>query len=236
MDDADETETIAELRTSFAYGSRSNLNFKFLRDLDDYEFGEMLEELFDAIAVATDTEDSSRVVDVAYRWQVQGYKNNLGDPNDFRYSYDDVPFTPMARPLADSRLILFTSSGHFEEGHDPEPFGVADMTQAEAEARIKETIKEPPTLSQIPIETPADRIRVRHGGYPVEAARTDHQVVLPLGHLRDLVAEGVIGELVEHAYSFVGAAPQGLMRGKVGKEWAEMARDLEADAALLVPI
>jgi hypothetical protein len=236
VDENDETETVAHLRTSFAYGSRSNLNFKFLRDLGDAEFGDMVEELFDAVAGASDTNDASDVVDVAYRWQVQAYKNHLGDPNDFRYAYDDVPFTPMTKPLADSRLILFTSSGHFVEGHDPEPLGVKDMTQAEAEARIKESIKESPTLSRIPIDTPVDRIRVRHGGYPVQAVLADHQVVLPLGHLRDMVAEGAIGELVEDAYSFVGAAPQGLMRGKVGKEWADMARDLGADVALLVPI
>jgi hypothetical protein len=236
VDENEETETIAELRTSFGYGSRSNLNFKFLRDLGDAEFGDMVEELFDAVAGAADTNDASGVVDVAYRWQVQAYKNHLGDPNDFRYAYDDVPFTPMAKPLADSRLILFTSSGHFVEGHDPEPLGVKDMTQAEAESRIKESMKESPTLSRIPIDTPPDRIRVRHGGYPVQAVLADHQVVLPLGHLQDMVAEGSIGELVEDAYSFVGAAPQGLMRGKVGKEWADMARDVCADAALLVPI
>jgi D-proline reductase (dithiol) PrdB len=230
------TETIAELRASFAYGSRSNLNFKFLRDLGDDEFGDMVEELFDAVANAGDTNDPSEVVDVARRWQGRAYKNNLGDPNDYRYAYDDVPFTPMTKPLSEARVILLTSSGHFVEGHDPEPFGVKNMSQAEAETRIKESIKEPPTLSRIPVDTPADQIRVRHGGYPVQAALADHQVVLPIGHLRDMVAEGFIGELVEDAYSFVGAAPQGLMRGKIGKEWADMARDLKADAALLVPI
>lgn len=236
MDEPEKTETIAELRTSFAYGSRSNLNFKFLRDLGDDEFGDMVEELLDAVAGAGDTNDASDVVDVAYRWQVQAYKNHLGDPNEFRYTYDDVPFTQLSKPLADSRIMLFTSTGHFVEGHDPEPLGVKDMTQAEAEARIKEAMKEPPTLSPIPIDTPADQLRVRHGGYPVQAVLADHQVALPLGHLRDMVAEGSIGELVEDAYSFVGAAPQGLMRGKIGKEWAEMARDLNADAVLLVPI
>ncbi len=236
MDESDETETIAELRTSFAYGSRSNLNFKFLRDLSDAEFGDMVEELFDAVAGAGDSNDASDVVDVAYRWQVQGYKHNLGDPNEFRYAYDDVPFSKMTKPLADARILLFTSSGHFVEGHDPEPLGVKDMTQAEAEARIKESMKESPALSAIPIDTPADRLRVRHGGYPVQAVLADHQVVLPLEHLRNMVTDGSIGELVEDAYSFVGAAPQGLMRGKVGKEWAEMARDLNADAVLLVPI
>lgn len=236
VDERDKVETISELRNSFSYGSRSNLNFKFVRDLSDSEFGDMVEELFDAVAHGGDAGDISGVADVAFRWQQKAYKNHLGDPSDFRYAYDDVPFTTMVKPLSEARIILLTSSGHFVDGDDPEPFGVKDMSQAEAEARIKESVKEPPTLSRIPIDTPSDQIRVRHGGYPVQAAIADNQVVLPLEHLRAMVADGLIGELVEDAYSFVGAAPQGLMRGKVGEGWAQMARDLHADAALLVPI
>lgn len=38
-----------------------------------------MKELFDAVAGASDTNDASSVVDVAYRWQVQAYKNHLGD-------------------------------------------------------------------------------------------------------------------------------------------------------------
>ncbi len=41
-------QTADELRRSFSYGSRSNLNVKFLKDLDDAEFGDLLEELFAA--------------------------------------------------------------------------------------------------------------------------------------------------------------------------------------------
>ena len=229
-------ESIADLRNSFWYGSRSNLNFKFLRDLSDEEFGDFLEELLDAVAHATDTGDSGPAVDVAFRWQVTAYAGHLGDPSEFRYRYEDVPFVPLSKPLAESRLLLLTSSGHFVEGDDPMPFGEPNLTQTEAEARISDITKEPPTLSRIPVDTPFDRLRARHGGYPVQAVHADDQVVLPLGHLRDLVADGAIGELVEDAFSFVGAAPQGLLRSRVGPEWAQMALDLRADAALLVPI
>ncbi len=232
-------ETLEEFRASFSYGARSNLNFKFVKGLSDAEFGDFLEELLDAVARATDRGDTNmhanEIVDVAYRWQIESYSTKV-DPESFRYRYDDVPLTPLSKPLSDSRLLLFTSSGHFVDGDDPMPFGETNLTQEQAEARINDSLKEPPTLSRIPVDTPLDNLRVRHGGYPVQAARLDPQVVMPLQHLRDLVADGAVGELVEYAYSFVGAAPQGLMRGRVGNEWAEMARDLEADAALLVPI
>jgi hypothetical protein len=236
MTDPEKMATIAQLRSSFFYGDRSNLNFKFAADLSDDEFGNFIEELFAAVAIATDTGNADEVVDTAYRWQVLAYSGHLGDPKDFRYRYQDVPFTSMKKPLAESRLLLLTSSGHFVEGDDPMPLGETDMTQQEAEKRIGEFIKEPPALSRIPIDTPPDRLRVRHGGYPVEAVRADHQVVLPLGHLRELAAEGVVGELVSEAFSFVGAASQGRLRKDIAPEWAEMARDLKAEAVLLVPI
>ena len=201
MTDNDESaETVDALRSSFFYGSRSNLNFKFVRDLTDAEFGDFVAELFDATAAVADGGDPDAVVDVAYRWQVYGYSGHLGDPKDFRYRKDDTPITPLNKPLSESRLLLLTSSGHFVAGDDPEPFGVKNMTQAEAESRIGESMKEAPALSEIPVDTPTENIRVRHGGYPVQAALTDNQVVLPLEHLRGLVERGVIGELVENAY------------------------------------
>ena len=110
------------------------------------------------------------------------------------------------------------------------------MTQSEAEARIGEFLREAPTLSAIPIDTPADRLRVRHGGYPVEAVAADHQVALPLAHLAMLAHEGVIGELAPTAYSFVGAAAQTRIRKDVGPAWAQQLDDEGIDAVLLVPV
>ncbi len=229
-------ETIEALRHSFFYGTRSDLNVKFLKDLDDTEFGEFLQELFAATAATTDDGNADRVTDVMYRWQVQAYSGHLGDPADFPHRHDDVPFAPLSKPLSESRVALLTSSGHFVAGDDPEPLGVVGMTQGEAEARIGEFIREAPALSEIPIDTAPEQLRVRHGGYPVESVAADHQVALPLEHLRSLDAEGTIGELAPTAYSFVGAASQGRLRKDVGPAWAERLADDGVDAVLLVPV
>jgi len=233
---ADVAESIEELRRSFSYGSRSNLNFKYLKDLTDGEFGDFLEELLAAIAATTDDGDAARVTDVAYRWQVHGYAGHLGDPADFPHRHDDKPIALLGKPLSESRVALLTSSGHFVEGDDPEPFGVVGMTQAEAEARIMDFIRDAPTLSAIPIDTPAERLRVRHGGYPIASAARDHQVALPLGHLRALADEGTIGEVAPVAYSFVGATSQARLRKEVAPAWAERLRHDDVDAVLLVPV
>ena len=229
-------ETTEELRRSFFYGSRSNLNVKFLKDLDDAEFGDFLEELLAAASVTTDDGDADRVVDVLYRWQVHAYSGHLGDPADFPHRHDDTPLATLDKPLSACRVAVLTSSGHFVDGDDPEPLGVSDMTQTEAEARIGEFLRESPTLSAIPVDTPAEQLLVRHGGYPTASVRADHQVALPLGHLRALAEDGLIGEVAPTAYSFVGAAAQGRIRKDIGPAWARQLVDEHVDAVLLVPV
>ena len=184
----------------------------------------------------TDTGDASALMDVHYRWQVTAYRGHLGDPEEFSHRHTDTPWAAMTKPLSESRVALMTSSGHFVDGDDPKPLGIENMTQVEAEDRIKDMIKEPPSLSVIPSNTPFEKIRVRHGGYPVEGAVADPQVVLPLRIMESLDAAGVIGEFAQDAYSFVGAAAQGPIKKRIGPEWAEMLRDAGVDAVLLVPI
>lgn len=235
-DEASTTETIAELRKSFFYGSRKNLNYKFVNDLSDSEFGDFLEEYFGASSKVIDTGDPSAMAEVHYRWQVHAYRGHLGDPANFAHRHEDTPWAPMTKPLSESRVALITSSGHFVDGDDPKPLGIENMTQDEAEDRIMETIKEPPSLSVIPSDTPFEQIRVRHGGYPVEGAAVDPQVVLPLRIMESLAADGVIGEFADTSYSFVGAAAQGPIKKRIGPEWADMLKAAEIDAVLLVPI
>ncbi len=232
----DHPETTHQLRQSFFYGSRSDLNFKFLKDLDDREFGTFLSELLGAVSELSDSGDPDPVIDVAYRWQIEAYRGHLGDPDDFPHRYADTPFARLDKPLADSRVGLITSSGHFVDGDDPRPFGEENMSQAEAEARIGEFLKVAPELSSIPMDTPGQNLVVRHGGYPVQAVAADHQVALPLGHLRTLAEEGVIGETAPSAYSFVGAASQVRLKKQVAAEWAQRMHDEEIDVVLLVPV
>lgn len=232
----EEPETTDELRRSFSYGSRSNLNVKFLKDLDDTEFGDFLEELFDATSKTIDDGDAARVNDVMFRWQVHAYAGHLGDPADFPHRHADTPIATLSKPLSEARVALVTSSGHFVASDDPQPLGVVDMTQAEAEQRIGDFLREAPQWSRIPIDTPASELRVRHGGYPVASVAADHQVALPLDHLRAVAADGAIGELAPNAYSFVGAAAQGRIRRDVGPAWAQQLLDEAVDAVLLVPV
>jgi hypothetical protein len=236
MDDAPEAapETLEEFKNSFSYGSRSHLDFKFLKSLPPQEAGEFFHQLVSTIAASYDHGRIEDIHHLVHEWQIRAYTPPEDAPR--RYVYDEGPFTPLPKPLSESRLALLTSSGHFVEGDDPMPFGVEDMSQEEAERRISEFLRETPELSEIPIGAGHDDLRVRHGGYAVHSARQDHNVTFPLTPLRTAVAEGRVGTLVETAFSFPGATSQGRLNKNVLPGWVERFRDMEIDVMLLVPV
>jgi len=225
------SETFAEFKDSFSYGSRNNLDAKFLVNLDEADASAFFEELIEqASEVADGTDDRARAMATFFmKWQMQG---NLAPG---RYEYDDAPFAELTKPLSDSKVALLTSSGHFVDGDDPEPFGVKNMTQAEAVDRVQEFLKEAPSLSFIPPGTAADQLRVRHGGYPIEGVQADHNVGLPTDHLEAWASNGTIG-VYAGAYCFVGACSQGRLNKQTGPEWVELFQREHIDAAVLVPL
>ena len=110
------------------------------------------------------------------------------------------------------------------------------MTQQEAIERIEEFVKAAPSLSTIPMDTRRDQLCVRHGGYDIRAAQADPNVTLPLEILRELHRDGIIGELSQQAYSFVGACAQKRLLKINGPQWVDMFKEEQIDAALLVPV
>ena len=225
-------ETFGQFKDSFAYGSRSDLLFKFLRTVPEAEAGRFFQELLARLGDTLDDGDSTRLAGHIYEWQVRGYTPRPGGQP--QWQYDDAPFAPMAKPLSESRLALVASSGHFVEGHDPEPFGVRDMTQAEAMGRIGEFLRVAPVLSEVPFDTPAEDLRVRHGGYDVRAAAKDRNCQFPIDRLNELADAGVIGDLSSPAYSFIGAAAQLRIQQETAPALVETLQAKGVDATLLV--
>jgi hypothetical protein len=156
--DPSHQETFAEFKDSFSDGSRTDLAFKFLKNLSPEDAATFFQELLEKLGETIDDGRADRLMQHASEWQVRGYA-----AAERRIDYDDRPYAPLRKPLDRSRVALFTSSGHFVAGDDPRPFGVADMTQEEAVARIDDFLRAAPQLSVIPTSTPASRLRVRHG-------------------------------------------------------------------------
>jgi D-proline reductase (dithiol) PrdB len=227
-----EGESFEDFKNSFSYGSRSDLSFKFLKALQPEEAAEFIGHILREVGNLYDDPTSERLIDLVYDWQVKAYQPGPGAKR--HYVYDDRPFQGLARPLGDATVALVTSSGHYI-ADDPPPHDPDHMTQDEAMSRIDEFMRRPPHLSEIPVDVPADDLRVRHPGYDIRSARHDSEVTLPLSSLRDAERQGRIGRLAPTAYSFVGACSQGRLRQELDG-WVERWKSAGAEALFLVPV
>ncbi len=124
--------------------------------------------------------------------------------------------------LAVSRLILISSAGGYLR---------QDQQAFDAENDLGDY-----TIRLFPSNTDFAEIAFAHTHYDHAAVDADPQVLLPLRHLEDLVAEGRIGAQTANIISFMGYQPD------VSRVLNEMipaiiaaARAERADAALLVP-
>jgi D-proline reductase (dithiol) PrdB len=139
-----------------------------------------------------------------YRWAT-----NTGPP----------PWTPLTKPLVESRIALVASGGIYARGQVA--FHYRDDT----------------SLRVIASDTPQSELRVTHFAYDLSDARRDPNVVFPLETLRRLADEGTIGGLGRNAYTFMGGIYSSRkVTELVAPAIAErLVRD-EVDLALFVPV
>ena len=106
--------------------------------------------------------------------------------------HDDTPWTPMRKPLSESRVALVTSAGlHLR---DDKPF-ITDTQGGDSSYRV------------IPRGTPAADIIQSHVsiGFDHTGIYRDINVTYPIDRLEELREQGAIGSLADNNYSFMGA-------------------------------
>lgn len=109
-----------------------------------------------------------------------------------RAKNETAPGTPGIN-LSKSRLLFISSAGGYL-ANEQEPFAAADDL-GDYTVRI------------FPLDTPRSQIDFAHDHYDHTAVKTDPQVLLPVQHLQNLVAEGRIGSLHPDLISFHGYQP-----------------------------
>jgi len=136
--------------------------------------------------------------------------------------FDTTPWTPVTKPLAASRLGVVTTAGVYRPAVDP-PF----VQGPEGEV----------SLRRIPGDVALADLDVSHAHIPEHVARQDMNTVLPLDHLRALVAAGVLGGLAGTHFSVMGYATRAAdLAETVAPEIAEALVQDRVDLALLVPV
>ncbi|MDW7662042.1 MAG: glycine/sarcosine/betaine reductase selenoprotein B family protein [Bacillota bacterium] len=223
-------ESFKEFKDTFSYGKRNNLNFKFLSHLSEEEAADFIEGLLYKLGKYFNDGDEGKIIQHVVDGQIKAYSK------DAKFTYDEGPFTKFEKELKDSKIGLITSSGHFVKGDDPEPFGMKNMTQEEAINNIRESIREKPSLSIIPKDTNLEDLKVRHGGYDISGAETNHNTVIPIEILKELEKNEVIKELGNKIFSFVGACAQKPLIKEIKNSWMEIIKMQNFDAVILVPV
>jgi hypothetical protein len=225
--DEPEPLSVESFRRSFYYGSRADMQFKFLDSMTDEAAADAIADILRCVGQAVDTGDWGTVRDAAYAAQVAGYTPR----GPVEPEFDDTPFTPLPRDLAEVPLALVSAGGVFRR--DEDPMGPDGPSQAEVLGQIKEFLRGTPELTTIPVDTPTAALTARHPGYDATTPQRDPGTVFPLEHLRDLADEGRVTLTPTH-YTFVGATSQVRLRERVAAAWAADLHAAGVGAALLV--
>ncbi len=132
--------------------------------------------------------------------------------------------TPVVGPAVDlksSRLMFISSAG----GYLPDSQQPFDAGNPLGDY----------TVRLFAADTPFEKLAYAHEHYDHTAVDADPQVLLPLGHLQEMVADGKIGALTS-VVSFMGYQPDvSRLLSETIPAILEIARTEKAQGALLVP-
>ncbi len=143
-----------------------------------------------------------------------GYK-----PYQWVNHQDTPPWQPLRKPLSECRVGLIASGGIYVAGQTAFHF------------------KDDTSFRTIPTDVNIADLRTAHFAYDQADARCDPNVVFPVGTLRRLVADGVIGSLTEHAFTFMGGIYSSRrVRDELAPRLTERLIAERGDLALLVPV
>ena len=106
-----------------------------------------------------------------------------------------IPWSPLTRPLRESRFGLVTSGGLYRKGHEP-PF---DLDRERREPTWGD-----PSFRVLPVDMDPAEAGVAHYHINKRDVLADMNILLPNQRFQELVNEGRIGGLASHAYSFMG--------------------------------
>ncbi|MFQ5400074.1 MAG: glycine/sarcosine/betaine reductase selenoprotein B family protein [Anaerolineae bacterium] len=141
-----------------------------------------------------------------------------------------IPWTPLPRPLAECTFGLVTSAGLYHRGVE-RPFDL--------EREKQEPTWGDPTFRTIPSDIPQAEVGASHLHINTRDVQEDINIQLPIHRFQELAAEGRIGRLARHAYSFMGyqgfPADTAAWQARYGPEVADKFKAEGVDCILLTP-
>lgn len=138
-------------------------------------------------------------------------------------SGEAVPWSPPQKPLSACKLALVTTSGVHHTAQEP-----FDMQDSDGD----------PTFRTIDGASIANDYKITHDYYDHSDAEKDLNIIFPLDRLRELQQEGVIGQLADSHYSFMGHIDGrhiATLIGQAAKQVVEKLKQDQIDVVLLTP-
>ncbi len=143
------------------------------------------------------------------------YPGSMIDKADF------VPLARLTKPLSECRLAFVSTAGVQPRGTVPfdtvHPVGDYTFRRVPSASRVQD-------------------LEIHQLKYPTAGATRDLNVIFPIERLQELAAEGVIGGLTEHFFSFIGynMDPERLER-TLAEDIATAVSEEGADIVLAAP-
>jgi hypothetical protein len=163
-------------------------------------------------------------VPVPYMQRTRDYYQALGFASYRWAHYADAPFTPLVRPLAQSRVALITTAAPYQPGVGDQGPGARYNAAAKFYQVYSDSTETVPDL------------RISHVGYDrVHTTAEDPRTWFPLAALQSAVKRGRLGALTPR---FHGAPTNRSQRVTVETDAPELLRRCQedgAEAVLLVP-
>lgn len=172
------------------------------------------------IAFASDAD-----VPIPYMQRTREYYAAIGYTTPYRWAhYAEAPFTPLMKPLKQSRVAIITTASPFDPAKGDQGPGAAYNSAAKFYQVYSGSSDNPPDL------------RISHIAYDrTHTTATDSNTWFPLPALKRLAASGRVGSIAPH---FFGAPTNRSHRVTIdtdAPELLELCRADGVDAAILVP-
>ena len=161
---------------------------------------------------------------VRYIDRTRDYYLSQGYEKPYQWAhFEDVPFTPLSKPLSESRVVLITTSD----------IAIRGVTLDRAETAMV-------TIGghySLPSDTPIDQYYSDSHGYDRHATTLeDIGAFFPVARLREAVETGRIGGLTKRFHNACTAYSQRRTREQDAPAILKRCREDGADVAVLTPV
>ncbi len=164
---------------------------------------------------------------VHYIDKTHEYYTRLGYKKTYNYAHnEDIPFTPLKKPLSKSRVAIVSTAQFVmldSDGNDTEPVRMVGTNEVE--------------VFTIPSNWPVAQIRSTsedHDRYQTEMK--DINAFFPISRLAEFAREGVIGGVSEHFFRTLPNYSHRKTTEVDGPDILRRCREEKVDVALLCPV